>query len=259
MRTRAAQVIAWLRLPPERRPHLITVYFSDADQAGHRFGPESPQMRDAVQHLDRLVGQMEDQIGDLKLPVNLLVVSDHGMIRLDHTPIVLADYLDASDLPDRTRNDAPNNFNLYAGSPQQAERWYKALRGRDSRFDVYHRADVPSDLHYSANPRIGDIVVIPRVPAILLAERPSAAAVAAFFETHSGDHGFPPRRVPEMAGIFYGLGPNIKTGVAVQPVENIEIYSLVANILSLKTDTPIDARGTLTNQIFRPSKRAPSN
>ena len=53
-------------------------------------------MREAVQRLDRLVGQMEDQIVDLKLPVNLLVVSDHGMIQLDHTPIVLADYLDAS-------------------------------------------------------------------------------------------------------------------------------------------------------------------
>ena len=62
---RAAQVIAWLRLPPERRPHLITVSFSDADEAGHRFGPESPQVRAAVQRLDRLVGQMEDQIGDL--------------------------------------------------------------------------------------------------------------------------------------------------------------------------------------------------
>ena len=60
-----------------------------------------------------------------------------------------------------------------------------------------------------------------------------------------------------MAGIFYGLGPNIRTGVAVQPVEDIEIYSLVADILSLTTQMPIDARGTLTTQIFQASKRTP--
>ncbi len=248
---RADQVIAWLKLPPERRPHLITVYFSDVDEAGHRYGPDSPQTRDAVQRLDRLVGGLADGIRGLHLPVNLLVVSDHGMIRLKHTPIVLADYLDPADLPDAKKNDL-NTFNLYADSPQQAERWYKALKGRDSRFEVYRRAEVPADLHYSANPRIGDIVVIPTEPAIVINEKAPGSALAAFFEKHSGSHGFPPRRVPEMAGIFYAVGPNIKTGMAIPPVEGIEIYPLVANILSLSIEAPIDARGTLASQIIRP-------
>ncbi len=49
---RVEQVLAWLHLPAEQRPHMITLYFSDTDSAGHRFGPDSPQEADAVHELD---------------------------------------------------------------------------------------------------------------------------------------------------------------------------------------------------------------
>ncbi|HMF75386.1 MAG TPA: ectonucleotide pyrophosphatase/phosphodiesterase, partial [Bryobacteraceae bacterium] len=35
---RVDQVLEWLRLPPEQRPHFITLYFSEVDHAGHLFG-----------------------------------------------------------------------------------------------------------------------------------------------------------------------------------------------------------------------------
>src|ERR1700760_4614573 len=40
---RIDQVVAWLRLPPEQRPHFITLYYSAVDRAGHQFGPNTPQ------------------------------------------------------------------------------------------------------------------------------------------------------------------------------------------------------------------------
>src|SRR5882757_8290676 len=46
---RVAQVLAWLRLPAEQRPHLITLYFSGVDHAGHEHGPDSEEVRAAVQ------------------------------------------------------------------------------------------------------------------------------------------------------------------------------------------------------------------
>ena len=39
---RVEQVVDWLKLPAEKRPHFITLYFSDVDSAGHSFGPDAP-------------------------------------------------------------------------------------------------------------------------------------------------------------------------------------------------------------------------
>src|SRR5262249_19620842 len=96
---RVTQVVAWLKLPPAQRPHLITVSFEDADDAGHDFGPDSTEMQEAVHRLDRVVGELAAQIRLLSLPVNLLVVSDHGMVQLNRTAIALWDDLGATDLP----------------------------------------------------------------------------------------------------------------------------------------------------------------
>jgi alkaline phosphatase D len=244
---RAAQVIAWLRLPPAQRPHLITVYFGDADDVGHEFGPDSAEMGDAVQRLDGVIGDLAAQIRLLKLPVNLLVVSDHGMVQLNRTGIALADYLGDADMPTKRRLSA---FNLYADSAEQAERWYAALKDKDPRVEVYRRVDVPKDLHYSASPRIGDIVLLRKEPLTIF-PRSDASEFAKWFERHRGEHGFEPRLVPEMDGIFYGQGPNIKAGARIGPVENIEVYPLVARILRLKIEGQIDARGELANQIYR--------
>jgi predicted AlkP superfamily pyrophosphatase or phosphodiesterase len=36
---RVARVLEWLRLPDAARPSFVTLYFSDVDSAGHRYGP----------------------------------------------------------------------------------------------------------------------------------------------------------------------------------------------------------------------------
>ena len=64
---RVQQVLAWLRLPAERRPHLITVYFADVDHAGHEYGPESEEVRTAVQVVDREIGMLRDGSGEIEV------------------------------------------------------------------------------------------------------------------------------------------------------------------------------------------------
>src|SRR6202140_4082716 len=48
---RVEQVLAWLQLPPEKRPHLITLYYANTDHAGHSYGPEAPETGEAVRHV----------------------------------------------------------------------------------------------------------------------------------------------------------------------------------------------------------------
>src|SRR5277367_2294408 len=86
---RVEQVLAWLHLPPEQRPHFITLYFADADGAGHKFGPDSPEVAESVHELDSIIGKLEDGIKESKLPVDLFVIADHGMAKVEGAPIHL--------------------------------------------------------------------------------------------------------------------------------------------------------------------------
>jgi len=74
---RIDQVIAWLKLPKSERPHFITLYYSNTDHAGHDFGPDSTQARDAVQHVDALMGELKRKLDALHLPIDLIITADH--------------------------------------------------------------------------------------------------------------------------------------------------------------------------------------
>ncbi|MBK7649589.1 MAG: alkaline phosphatase family protein [Flammeovirgaceae bacterium] len=93
---RVDQVIAWLKLPPSERPHFITLYFSFPDHEGHTYGPNSEETKVAVLRADTLLGNLMRGIETTKLPVNVILVSDHGMKELsieDKTYILLMNSL----------------------------------------------------------------------------------------------------------------------------------------------------------------------
>ena len=74
--------IAWLALPRERRPHVITTYFSNTDAAGHDAGPLSPQVDTAARRVDAMLGRLLDglaRLPDVRDRAYLVLVSDHGM------------------------------------------------------------------------------------------------------------------------------------------------------------------------------------
>ena len=56
---------------------------------------------------------------------------------------------------------------------------------------------------------------------------------------HFGAHGFDPYTNQDMQGIFYANGPNVKKGIRLPAIHNIDIYPFMAAILGL-TCPPID-------------------
>jgi predicted AlkP superfamily pyrophosphatase or phosphodiesterase len=221
---RVEQVLAWLHLPPEQRPHFITLYFADVDTAGHQYGPDSPQVADAVHELDGELGKLEDGIKESKLPVDLIVVADHGMAKAEGPPIRLDQFgLDVSSFSPIIGSL------LYAKSEGDAQKAYETLRGKSDKFLVYRRADVPAYLHFNSNPREGDPVIVPTGPYFtsLVADPRGVDHLPA------GMHGFDATKMPEMKAIFFAAGPDIRPGIAVQPFENVNVYPLVAKILGL--------------------------
>jgi predicted AlkP superfamily pyrophosphatase or phosphodiesterase len=238
---RVAQVLAWLRLPENRRPHLIFLYYSNVDRAGHEFGPDSPETAMAVRHVDSLIGNLVAGLRASKLPVDLFVVSDHGMVSPQGGWTILDHFADLSHF----KTAGPL---LYADSEADAEKAYRELRGASGRFEVYRRKDVPTRLHFNSNPRSGDPIVVPTGPYYVRAHE--AVSFGDPSTIIRGVHGYDPRAVPAMKAIFYAAGPDIGAGIRVAPFENVNIYPLIAKILGLRIG-PIDGKVSVLAGILK--------
>jgi alkaline phosphatase D len=226
---RIDQVIDWLKLPPEQRPHFITLYYYEPDHSGHSFGPDSPEVRTAVHHVDDLMGKLKTGLDSLHLPIDLIVVSDHGMTKVQGTWIDLDQYADLT-------NFITDGSLLYAntGSPvgdeAAAQKAYDQLKHADSRFMVYRRARVPIGLDFNQNPREGDPIIVPTGPYLIRAHAPSEVTNR---PPPLGMHGYDPAGMKDMRAIFYAVGPDIRPDSTVKPFENVNVYPLVAHILGL--------------------------
>jgi alkaline phosphatase D len=223
---RVQQVLSWLRLPEAQRPHLITLYFSEVDHQGHEHGPDSPEVATAVGVLDKEIGALEAGLKTLPLPVDVIVVADHGMAAVQGDWITLDQYF-----PDAQAFEKIVSGNLYAKSEVDAERAYQGLRGKSDKFEVYRRTQMPPRLHDDSNPRTGDPIIVTTGPYLVRFSVPPATGGTEHGQI--GAHGFDPARVPDMKASFFAAGPDIRPGVTVATFENVDIYPLVAKLLGL--------------------------
>ena len=184
---RVEQILAWLKLPVEKRPHFITLYYSNVDHAGHTFGPDAPETGEAVRHVDQLIGKLADGITAIGLPVDLIVLADHGMETTLGGWVTLDKWADLSQI----ETSGPL---LYAKSEADAEKVYKSLLGVSNDFKVYRRVDVPAYLHYNSNPREGDPVVVPTGPYAIVAHDPNSGGIVR--TPPRGNHGYDLERCP---------------------------------------------------------------
>jgi predicted AlkP superfamily pyrophosphatase or phosphodiesterase len=235
---RVDQVVAWLKLPAELRPHFITLYYANVDHAGHNYGPDSDEVRAAVHHVDAMVGDLRTKVGALRLPIDFVVVADHGMVKLQGGPVTLSDFADLSDFH-------TDGSLLYPNPDADVQETYEEfLTHPDARFKIYRRADLPAYLHFNSNPRAGDPVIVPNGPFTIRANSSDAEGAT----KHLGGHGFNPRTMPEMKAIFFAAGPDVRPGVQLKPFENVNIYPFIAEILGLKAP---EVDGTL--DVLRPA------
>jgi alkaline phosphatase D len=237
---RIQQVLAWLRLPAVDRPHFITLYYAEPDHEGHEFGPDAPETRAAVVKVDGLMGKLKAGLDATGLPIDLVVVSDHGMAKVQGGWITLDQFADL------TGFDTVGTL-LYGKTEEDRARVYNQLKKASSQFVVYRRANVPAALNYSQNPREGDPVVIATGPYAIRAHVPPAGKPDQ--PPIPGMHGYDPGKLPEMKASFFAAGPDIVEGKTVAPFENVNLYPWLAHLLGLtppKTDGSLNVlAGTL--------------
>ena len=236
---RIAQVVTWLLLPPAQRPHFITLYYHEPDSTGHEAGPDSPQTGVVVHHVDDLIGILMADLKTVHLPIDVIVLSDHGMATVEGGWIDLDKYADLSKF-------VTVGSLLYAPDERAAERAYRQLRAKSDKFVVYRRRDVPAYLHFNDNPRIGDPVVIPTGPYMIRAHAPETPEVPP-----KGEHGYDPFKMKTMRAIFFAEGPDIRPGYTLKPFQNVDVYPFIARILGLRIGH-IDGRPQALLPMLRP-------
>jgi predicted AlkP superfamily pyrophosphatase or phosphodiesterase len=228
--TRLQAVKDWLTLPEAQRPHLILFYLSQVDHAEHLFGPDSKETEAAVHLVDDCVGKMTRIVDSLKLPVNYVFVSDHGMAAVDTLHPITPPVIDTAKF---TVAYGGTMIHLYAKDKSAINATYQSLQQNASGYDVYLAAGVPARWHYSEADdhyhKIGDIILVAHEPLM--------------FSSHghvsAGEHGYD-NALPDMGATFYAWGPAIRSGMTIPAFENVNVYPLIAQILGLTIDQPVD-------------------
>ena len=215
---------ALLRLPAEERPHFITIYYSEPDHEGHEYGPDAPETRAAELKVDALVGKLKAALDATGLPVDLIIVSDHGMAKSE------GDWIDLDQFADLKGFETEGAL-LYGNSEDERARVYDELKHASSQFMVYRLKNVPADLNFNANPRAGDPVIVPTGPFAIRAHAPAPGDSDA--KPTAGMHGFDPHTMPAMKASFFAEGPDLVAGKTVAPFENVNLYPWMAHMLGL--------------------------
>lgn len=240
---RINKVVDWLQLPEDIRPHLICFYISEVDHAGHMYGPDAPETRDAVLFVDKAIGSMTEQVNALGLPVNFIFLADHGMADVDTvTRINIASMIDTSRFIMR---GGGTSLHLYAKDEADIQPAFDLLKKKENFFTVYLREDIPSKWHYAKDDdrfnRIGDIFVVPQYPKVLSGYTNRISR---------GAHGFDPA-MENMHASFYAWGPQIKAGITIPSFENIHVYPLICSLLGLTYTEKIDGDPAILEKIIR--------
>lgn len=249
-RERVDQVLSWLRLPPDSAPALVLLYMGDVDEAGHAFGPDAPQEDSAIARVDSAIGRLQDGLSASGLTdlVDLLVVSDHGMVATDSTrTIYVDDYLDPAivEVPELspTLQIWPRH--------ESADSVYQALAGRNPHLAVYRRADLPARFHFDSTPRIAPIVALAAEGWLVTTHERARTSKAP-----RGMHGYDPD-LPSMQALFLARGPSFRRGAVVSGFENVHLYPLLAELLGVRP-APSDGRLDSLPRLLVGSAASPS-
>lgn len=241
---RVDQVIEWLELPEEKRPHMITVYFSDIDSKGHKHGPDHGEVKKAVLELDVLMGQLEGRLRKTGLDVSLIITSDHGMQQVNQDEVILPERLASLKDFDKVVKSS-TLWTLHSKNKELVDSTYNKLRVQSKntfkgKFEVYKTEDSPEHLHYSDNPRMGSLLIIPNAPYVLGSWG---------LPVGPGHHGFDPYACKNMHTLFLAKGAKLKKGLVFPSFENVHAYPLAASLIELEIPSSIDGSKVLWDSL----------
>ncbi len=232
---RVDKVLGWLDQPVDKRPTMLSMYFSTTDDVGHEFGPDSEEIKYAVLEVDSYIKRLIDGLKARRIDkrVNVIIVADHGMAKVDirHTTF-LDDYFDF-DLAEKIlwTNEIVQIFPR-TGRTDEIFGKINSL----AHATCWKKNDIPERLHYNEGRRIAPIVCSSEEGWLTTNHKRYDEWVKKDIDDISqprGAHGYD-NKYQSMMATFIGHGEAFKKGFVAEPFENVEVYNLMCKILGLK-------------------------
>lgn len=231
------------------RPQLIAAYVPNVDGDGHRYGPNSTQIRQTISDADTMVGGILKGLQERNLTniVNVVVVSDHGMATTDVSRMIqLEDIVDPAEL---SHIDGWPLYGLRPKDPDRLHPLYEEIKrkyGDNPNIEIYLRENMPDRYHFSNNDRIAPLWIIPKAGwAIVTKSEFDVEEGKKNGEVYHprGLHGYDHEH-PLMRAIFVARGPAFPhtPGSRMEPFQNIELYNIICDSIGLN---PAPNNGTI--------------
>ena len=232
---RVDKAIEWLSMPTATRPHLITLYFEDVDTATHQFAAGSPESIAAVERVDGYLARLLDGIEALPIAddVYIIIVSDHGQRAFvdGAVPFIISD---AVDLDGLTVVDHGASTYIYFPEPdrERAVTIRDTINTRWEHGKAMLREQTPESWRTTEEAGFADIILV---------ADPGYGALSGLREPSSvkSTHGWSPE-VQAMHGFFLASGPRMPNGETIGPINVVDVYPLMMEILGLPVTTTID-------------------
>uniref|UniRef100_A0A3B3QUZ1 SMB domain-containing protein n=1 Tax=Paramormyrops kingsleyae TaxID=1676925 RepID=A0A3B3QUZ1_9TELE len=164
---RIFKVLQWLRLPDNTRPDFYTLYLEEPDKSGHKFGPVSGGVIEAIQNMDRIIGQLMNGLKQMNLHrcVNIIIVADHGMEDTSCTQMEFLENMlgnvndlfvyqgafdprsDITLVQDLSHHLCPHGQDFQCRKPSPKVR-------------PFQKAHLPKRFHYASSRRIEDAIIL---------------------------------------------------------------------------------------------------
>lgn len=155
------QVMGWFS---EEDFSLVTLYFGEPDNVGHRRGPDHPDRKQIIRQIDRTIGYLREAIGRHRLTdrLNVIITSDHGMTTVKKRPqveeIILNRYLNLFKLTCFEILDY-GGFGILTPKPGKEQEVFDAL-SKVPNLTVYKKDELPEHFHLAKSQRLPPIIVV---------------------------------------------------------------------------------------------------
>lgn len=196
-------------------------------------GTKSPEVLSKLSILDKFIDTIltETKRHNLEDEVNLMIVSDHGMINVGPsfgTQIIkISEYLLPSDL--FYYGDGGPYVTIWPSSLSSADVIYDKLlsKGPIKGLHVYKKADIPSKYHFKFNARIAPILLVADVGYIIegFDELPGIDC---------GVHGYDPFLSKDMRAGFAAVGPAFRRNFRTKAFMQTDHYNVFCHVLGIK-------------------------
>ncbi|SEL14446.1 Predicted pyrophosphatase or phosphodiesterase, AlkP superfamily [Colwellia chukchiensis] len=243
---RLQQIINWLRLPEDTRPNFISAYFASIDDAGHSYGEDSIQLRNAIKEFDQLLADFIQLLHqEFANQVNLVIVSDHGMTKINLEHVI------------NWRDQIPQGVTVVNGSTQlylysedkaqlqQSLEQFKQgqFQGQNKRYNVYTFPNYPEHWHLNQEHAAVPDAIIDALPSYIFSKGQGAVDPAT--------HGYDPRLSAALNAIFIAVGPAFAPNQVINAFENIQVLPILTRALGLKDLDNIDGNYKIAEQIVK--------